>query len=332
MIKIVYRNLSPGLHASAEAEGRNTVISFLPGLTPEQRRAALRRIRHSGRMGHGPRSSGRAAGYCADTGPGARGRAHVHGCGPAASGGEHAPGGLLFGCGGHICLDGHRVYSRAADGTAVVQPGAGGRRDVARAREVRARGRPARRTIPDQPGGTPRGSTTPGRLAERQLSSRHIRDRITGGAVWYPRVRRRGDRSGQRPGHGDRLRSRDRGRARDTGSSSSPAVRAAPGPHGTGAVRVRDGSGSRRHRHGQPGFGQYRFGQYRFRRQFGHGRFRLRRLGVRRFRFRRFGVRLGRRFGFGAGSPGSGSGSGSSGSGGGTCVNVLGIVQACVGL
>ena len=55
MIKIVYRNLSPGLHASAEAEGRNTIISFLPGLTPEQRRAALRRIRHSGRMGHGPR-------------------------------------------------------------------------------------------------------------------------------------------------------------------------------------------------------------------------------------------------------------------------------------
>ena len=58
MIKIVYRNLSPGLHASAEAEGRNTVISFLPGLTPEQRRAALRRIRHSGRMGHGPRVPG----------------------------------------------------------------------------------------------------------------------------------------------------------------------------------------------------------------------------------------------------------------------------------
>jgi hypothetical protein len=55
VIKIVYRDLSPGLHASAEAEGRNTVISFLPGLTPEQRRAALRRIQHSGRMGHGPR-------------------------------------------------------------------------------------------------------------------------------------------------------------------------------------------------------------------------------------------------------------------------------------
>ena len=55
MIKIVYRDLSPGLHASAEAEGRNTVISFLPGLTPEQRRSALRRIQHSGRMGHGPR-------------------------------------------------------------------------------------------------------------------------------------------------------------------------------------------------------------------------------------------------------------------------------------
>ena len=55
MIKIFYRDLSPGLHASAEAKGKNTVISFLPGLTPDQRRAALRRIRHSGRMGHGPR-------------------------------------------------------------------------------------------------------------------------------------------------------------------------------------------------------------------------------------------------------------------------------------
>jgi len=54
VIKIVYRDLSPGLHAFAEAKGRNTVISLLPGLTPEQRRAALRRIRHSGRMGHGP--------------------------------------------------------------------------------------------------------------------------------------------------------------------------------------------------------------------------------------------------------------------------------------
>ena len=55
MIKISYRELSPGLHAQAEPEGANTVIYLLPGLTPEQRRAALRRIRHSGRMGHGPR-------------------------------------------------------------------------------------------------------------------------------------------------------------------------------------------------------------------------------------------------------------------------------------
>ena len=57
MIKIIYRDLSPGLHASAETAGRDTIISLLPGLTPEQRRAALRRIRHSGRMGHGPRVS-----------------------------------------------------------------------------------------------------------------------------------------------------------------------------------------------------------------------------------------------------------------------------------
>ena len=55
MIKISYRELSPGLHAQAEPEGADTVIYLLPGLTPEQRRAALRRIRHSGRMGHGPR-------------------------------------------------------------------------------------------------------------------------------------------------------------------------------------------------------------------------------------------------------------------------------------
>lgn len=55
MIKIVYRDLSPGLHASAQVSGRHTIISLLPGLTLDQRRAALRRIRHSGRMGHGPR-------------------------------------------------------------------------------------------------------------------------------------------------------------------------------------------------------------------------------------------------------------------------------------
>jgi hypothetical protein len=55
VIKIIYRELSPGLHASAETVGRETIISLLPGLTPEQRRAALRRIRHGGRMGHGPR-------------------------------------------------------------------------------------------------------------------------------------------------------------------------------------------------------------------------------------------------------------------------------------
>ena len=54
MIKITYRDLSPGFHAHAEPDGRNTVILLLPGLTPQQRRAALQRIRRSGRMGHGP--------------------------------------------------------------------------------------------------------------------------------------------------------------------------------------------------------------------------------------------------------------------------------------
>jgi hypothetical protein len=57
LIKIIYRDLSPGLHASADTVGRDTIISLLPGLTSEQRRAALRRIRHSGRMGHGPHVS-----------------------------------------------------------------------------------------------------------------------------------------------------------------------------------------------------------------------------------------------------------------------------------
>jgi hypothetical protein len=55
VIKIIYRDLSPGLHASAQVSGRHTIITLLPGLTLDQRRAALRRIRHSGRMGHGPR-------------------------------------------------------------------------------------------------------------------------------------------------------------------------------------------------------------------------------------------------------------------------------------
>jgi hypothetical protein len=54
-IKIRYQDLSPGLHAEPRVEGSWTVIYLLPGLTPEQRRAALRRIRQASRMGIGPR-------------------------------------------------------------------------------------------------------------------------------------------------------------------------------------------------------------------------------------------------------------------------------------
>jgi hypothetical protein len=55
MIKIRYRDLSPGLHAAAERHGRSTTIYLIPGLTAPQRQAALRRLRLSARMGHCPR-------------------------------------------------------------------------------------------------------------------------------------------------------------------------------------------------------------------------------------------------------------------------------------
>src|SRR5258708_31210158 len=58
MIKIRYRDpneLSPGLHAAAERHGRSTVVYLLSGLTAQERRAALRRLRLSARMGYCPR-------------------------------------------------------------------------------------------------------------------------------------------------------------------------------------------------------------------------------------------------------------------------------------
>ena len=58
MIKIRYRGaneLSPGLHATAERHGRTITVYLLPGLTAEERNAALRRLRLSGRIGYGPR-------------------------------------------------------------------------------------------------------------------------------------------------------------------------------------------------------------------------------------------------------------------------------------
>jgi len=58
MIRVRYRDsneLSPGLHAAAERHGRTTTVYLLPGLTKPERRSALRRLRLSARMGHGPR-------------------------------------------------------------------------------------------------------------------------------------------------------------------------------------------------------------------------------------------------------------------------------------
>jgi hypothetical protein len=58
MIKIRYRDsneLSPGLHAAAERRGRSTTVYLPSGLTTAERRAALRRLRLSARMGYCPR-------------------------------------------------------------------------------------------------------------------------------------------------------------------------------------------------------------------------------------------------------------------------------------
>lgn len=68
MIKIRYSALPPGLYARADVVGRHIVVYLLPGLTLQQRRAALLRIRSSGRMGHGPMlsSTGLARAIVAD--------------------------------------------------------------------------------------------------------------------------------------------------------------------------------------------------------------------------------------------------------------------------
>jgi hypothetical protein len=54
VIKIRYADLPGGLHIRAVARGKDTIVYLLPGLTAEQRQAALRRARSSGRMGQGP--------------------------------------------------------------------------------------------------------------------------------------------------------------------------------------------------------------------------------------------------------------------------------------
>lgn len=55
MIRVRYADLPAGLHIRAVTRGSDTIIYLLPGLTPAQRQAALRRARSSGRMGQGPR-------------------------------------------------------------------------------------------------------------------------------------------------------------------------------------------------------------------------------------------------------------------------------------
>ena len=54
MIKIRYADLPQGLHAQLRACGRRRVIYLLPGLSPAQRRDALRRLTRTSRQGYGP--------------------------------------------------------------------------------------------------------------------------------------------------------------------------------------------------------------------------------------------------------------------------------------
>jgi hypothetical protein len=57
MISVRYchwRELSPGLNATAQSNGRGTVVYLVPGLTRDERRAALRRLRMASRVGAGP--------------------------------------------------------------------------------------------------------------------------------------------------------------------------------------------------------------------------------------------------------------------------------------
>jgi hypothetical protein len=54
MIRVRYKDLSPGLHGKAERSGRGTTVYLLPGLTVGQRKAALRRLRQEASRGFGP--------------------------------------------------------------------------------------------------------------------------------------------------------------------------------------------------------------------------------------------------------------------------------------
>jgi hypothetical protein len=54
MVKIRYAELPAGLHVVAKERDGCTVVYLLPGLTPQQRRAALTFARRSARIGQGP--------------------------------------------------------------------------------------------------------------------------------------------------------------------------------------------------------------------------------------------------------------------------------------
>lgn len=54
MIRVRYKDLSPGLHGQAEWTAKGTTVYLLPGLTGGQRRAALRRLRLEASRGCGP--------------------------------------------------------------------------------------------------------------------------------------------------------------------------------------------------------------------------------------------------------------------------------------
>ena len=196
MIKIAYRNLSPGLHASAEAEGRSTVISFLPGLTPEQRRAALRRIRHSGRMGHGPQvPGGRLAIALALDRVRAAARTctavvRLHPAGSTLPVAFFSAAAVIF-----VLMATVSIHVLPAPRSSGQKPVVGGATPVP-GRSAPAAGQSGA-TFRDQPGrdiARQHATGTPGRAAP--LVARHVGGRITEGAVGYPGVRRRGGRAG----------------------------------------------------------------------------------------------------------------------------------------
>jgi len=344
VIKIVYRNLSPGLHASAEAEGRNTVIAFLPGLTPEQRRAALRRIRHSGRMGHGTRvPRGRLAiALTLD-----RVRAGARTCTAVVR--QHPAGSTLpvafFSAAAviFVLMATVSIHVLPAPRSSSQGPAVGGVSPVPgmSAPVDGQRGAPSW-TSP----GTPRGSTTPGRLAARQLAagtsaagSRGVPSGPQGsGRVTGPGSGQATASSGSGAGSGtgssgtgsSGTGSSGSGTSSSgTGSSGSGTGGSGSGGSGTGGSGTggsgSGGSGTGSTGSGGTGTGSGSGGS-------GSGGSGSGGSGSGGSGSGPSGSGSGSGGGSGSGSPGSGSGSGSSGSGGGTCVNVLGIVQACVGL